>query len=60
MEDRGFNSNVDAWCDLFVAETHKKGISEEMIDRIRRTDRALADLLSSSLRNVRSQMEPSD
>jgi hypothetical protein len=60
MEDNRFNCNVDAWCDLFVAETCTKGISEETIDRLRRTDRALADLLSSGLRNVRSQTGPSD
>jgi hypothetical protein len=60
MEDSRFNCNVDAWCDLFIGAVLEIGISEEMIDRLRRTDRALADLLSSSLRNVKSQTGPCD
>jgi hypothetical protein len=56
MEDKGFNSRVDDACDLFIAATRKNGISKEMIDRLRRTDRVLAD----GLGNVRSQTEPSD
>jgi hypothetical protein len=60
MDDIGFNSRVDEWCDLFIAATRKNAISKEMIDQLRRTDRVLADLLTGGLRNVGPQTEPSD